>query len=185
MPMKHFATALAAAVLPVALAGCPGGAPQSSVSIAYKQIGACNGFATPNGLVSAGVNQAYVLFAVERIDNTGNAAPFAYDPGNIGAIVAGHRDAFDSGLQLYKFILGPFATAPMTVAAGQTISFSPFGFGALIVQTMAADGASEADHTAYFLTYQGSGNPLVVMTNTDASRTSWPYTPDCSTVSPQ
>jgi hypothetical protein len=46
----------------------------SNVTIVYHQTGACNGFTTPFGLAGAGGNFAYVIFGIEKLDNSG-AAP--------------------------------------------------------------------------------------------------------------
>jgi hypothetical protein len=168
------------AILSLTAPSCPNGL----VNITYHQVGACNGGPSDNGEYNAGPNQAYVVFAIESIDNTQNLNAFAYDPSNI-FWVANQNDAFDSTLEIYRFVFGPFATAPLTVNAQQSIGFSPFGYGALVVQTSATDGASEANNTAYFLGYKGSGvgtNPFVFMTKSDASQTSWPNTPNCADI---
>jgi len=155
-----------------------------NVTITYHQVGACNGAPTSDGEYNAGPQQAYVIFAIERIDNAQNPNAFAYDPSNI-AWTSNTNDAFDSNLDIYRFKLGPFATAPITVGAGESIGFNPYGFGALVVQTVAQDGASEANNTSYFLSYKGSGaggNPTVLMTKSNANQTSWAYTPNCEDI---
>jgi hypothetical protein len=167
-------------VLMAPVQDCPNG----FVNITYHQVGACNGGPSSDGEYNAGPNQAYVVFAIESIDNSQNQNAFAYDPSNIYWI-DNSKDAFDSSLEIYTYVLGPFATVPTTVNAGSSLNFSPYGFGALIVQTVAMDGASEANNTSYFLGYQGSGsgtNPIVLLTKSDSSQTSWPDTPNCSDI---
>jgi|HubBroStandDraft_6_1064221.scaffolds.fasta_scaffold1041449_1 hypothetical protein len=158
--------------------------PNGFVNITYHQVGACNGGATPDGEYNAGPNQAYVVFAIERIDNTQNQNAFAYDPRKI-AWTLNTNDAFDANLEIYQEIFGPFATVPTTVNAKTSMGFNPYGYGALVVQTVAQDGASEAASTSYFLSYKGSGspgNPFVLMTKSNSSQTNWPYTPNCADI---
>jgi hypothetical protein len=177
--MKHILAAVAISVFPLLSTGCG----SSSVTIQYSQIGACNGYNGSNGLVSAGANQAYVIFAIQGIDNSQNSSAFSYEPSSIGLTINGKFDAFDSSLALYHDILGPFGAVATTVQAAKSITFNPHGYGALIVQTTASDGASEANKTNYFLTYQNPpANTSVVMSKTNSSQTTWPNTPDCHTI---
>lgn len=151
-------------------------APSCQTQITYHQVGACNGGRTQFGEYNAGPNQAYVIFAIENIDNTQNTNAFPYDPKNI-FWTQNPKSAFDSNLEIYRYKLGPFATVPVTVNAGRSIGFNPNGYGALVVQTTAADGASEANNTSYFLGYQN-----VLMNKSNSNRTSWPYTPNCADI---
>lgn len=165
-------------ILPLLAPSC------TQTAITYHQVGACNGGPSDAGEYNAGPNQAYVIFAIEKIDNSQNSNAFAYDPSKI-FWTGNSRDAFDSNLQIYRYKLGPFATAPLTVNASGSIGFNPYGYGALVVQTAAADGASEANKTSYFLGYAGSGsagNPTVLMSKSNASQTAWPYTPNCADI---
>jgi hypothetical protein len=158
--------------------------PNGMVQITYHQVGACNGGATNDGEYNAGPNQAYVVFAIESIDNTQSPKAFNYDPSNI-LWVQNQNDAFDSNLEIYRYLLGPFATVPTTVNAKTSINFNPNGFGALVLQTTASDGASEANNTSYFLAYKGSGNPgnpVILMTKSNANQNSWPNTPNCADI---
>jgi Pro-kumamolisin, activation domain len=154
----------------------------SPVTITYHQTGACNGFSTSTGITSAGVNQAYVLFGIEKIDNSGGAAAFAYDPTKL-YVQQSIRNFIDPGLEIYPNIIGPFASVAMTVAKGATLPFSPVGQGALVVQTVDANGSKEANQTPYFLRYNaGATDPTVLLAKSDFSRTSWPNTEDCKTI---
>jgi hypothetical protein len=155
----------------------------SPVTITYHQTGACNGFVSSSGGHSAGPNQAYVLFGIEKIDNSGGSAAFAYDPTKL-YVQQSSRNFFDPGLSIYKDIIGPFASVAMTVAKGATLPFSVSGQGATVVQTVDANGSKEANQTAYFLKYNAAASdPTVLLTKSDASRTSWPNTEDCTTIS--
>jgi hypothetical protein len=70
------------------------------------------------------------------------------------------------------------------VPTGQVISYSVSAQVVTIVQTATADGAQGASQTPYALKYQAAAtDPTVLLTKSDASQTSWPYTPDCATFS--
>ncbi len=179
-PYSFLLTMCAIFVLMAPTQNCPNG----MVNITYHQVGACNGGPASDGEYNAGPNQAYVVFAIESIDNSHNPNAFSYDPSNIHWTLDSN-DAFDSNLEIYTYVLGSSATVATTVNPGSTMSFNPFGFGALIVQTTAQDGASEANNTSYFLGYQGSGNgnnPTVPHAGRTCSQTSWPDTPNCSDI---
>jgi hypothetical protein len=155
----------------------------SPANITYHQTGACNGFSTSTGITSAGVNQAYVLFGIEKIDNSGGSAAFNYDPTKL-YVQQATRNFIDPGLSIYPNIIGPFASIATTVAKGTTLPFSVSGQGALVVQTTDANGSKEANQTAYFLKYNAAPtDPPVLLTKSDATRTSWPNTEDCATIS--
>ncbi len=152
-------------------------------TITYHQTGACNGFSTSSGITSAGPKAAYVVFGIEKLDNSGGTAAFAFDPTKLYIQQSG-RDFVDPGLGIYSNILGPFAAVPMTVAKGQTIPFSVIAQAALIVQTTNANGSVEANQTAYFLRYNAAASdPTVLLVKSDASRTSWNNSEDCAAIS--
>src|SRR5271170_146068 len=111
-----------AGVLTLIAPSCP------TTVIKYHQVGACNGGSTDDGEYNAGPNQAYVVFAIEEIDNSQNPNAFAYDPSNI-YVTGNPNQAFDSNLSIYQYLLGPFATAPLTVNAQAAIGFNPYGYG--------------------------------------------------------
>ncbi|HEU0053476.1 MAG TPA: hypothetical protein VFQ39_09880, partial [Longimicrobium sp.] len=95
------------------------------------------------------------------------------------------KDFFDSGLSVYADIFKTSAVVSKTVAAGATANFGP-GFGALVVATTNPDGSTEANATRYPLFYDAqASDPLVTMENTNPSRTSWPNTQDCLTITLQ
>ena len=155
----------------------------SPVTITYHQTGACNGFSTSSGITSAGPNAAFVVFGIEKLDNSGGNAAFAFDPTKL-FVQQAVQDFVDPGLGIYPNILGPFAAVAMTVAQGQTIPFSVSGQAALVVQTVNPNGATEANQTSYFLEYNAAAtDPTVLLVKSDASQTSWPDTEDCATIS--
>lgn len=171
--------------LPLALTGCPN--PNGTVTISYHQTGACNGgqgqSGNPSTFYNAGPNQAFVVFGIERIDNSAGAIGFNFDPTKM-FVNGTPRDFVDPTLMIYKWVLGPFASVPQSVAAGANIGFAVSGQNALVVQTANPNGSAEANMTNYFLSYNsGPGDPGVIMSKTDASQTTWPNTENCATIS--
>jgi hypothetical protein len=161
--------------------GCSG----LPVTITYHQTGACNGYVNSSGGHFAGPNQANVIFGIERIDNSGGSASFAFDPTKLYVQQAA-QDFIDPGLSLYPDIFGPFASVPATLTAGQDLKFGVVGQGALTVSTTNTDGATEANQTAYFLHYnRAPTDPQITLVKSDAARTSWPLTKDCLTITLQ
>lgn len=157
------------------------------VTITYHQTGACNGgqgqSGDPSTFYNAGPNQAYVVFGIERIDNSQGTINFNFAPTKL-FVNTTTRDFVDPRLSIYQWKLGPFASVPTTVTAGNNIGFAVSGQNALIVQTTATDGASEANKTNYFLSYNTAPGDLgVLFVKSDSKQTSWPYTPDCATIS--
>jgi hypothetical protein len=153
-------------------------------------VGACNGgqgqSGDPSTFYNAGPNQAYVIFDIEKIDNTTRSSVFNFDSTQVFTNSGSVKSSLDPTLMVYAQKLGPFAVGNYTVAAGKDIGFFAGAYGALVVQTSASDGASEADRVSYFLGYTGSnsgGVPPVIMSNTQSSVTSWPYTPNCADIS--
>jgi hypothetical protein len=159
----------------------------TTAAITYHQVGACNGFIAnpgpPTELESAGVNQAFVVFAIERIDNSLSNIGFNFDPGNL-YVQQAQKDFFlPLSDQIYKVILGPFSAVPTALSPGQNLGFSVGAFGALIVATANSNGAVEANQTPYFLQYNKQpADPQISLVKSDAFRTSWPLTEDCSTI---
>ena len=152
------------------------------VTIRYHQVGACNGYAGPFGLVGAGPNAAFVIFGVESIDNSQSRTAFAFDPAQL-YIQQAQQEFIDPSLHLARDILGPFAATPVTVNPGQNLKFSISAYGATTVTTTNPNGAVEANQTAYFLRYNTSpSSPRIVLEKTDSTRTSWPLTEDCKTI---
>jgi hypothetical protein len=153
------------------------------VTIRYHQVGACNGFVDSFGGVSAGPNAAFVVFALESVDNSGTASNLAFDPQLL--FVHQSVDEFiDSGLKIATEIIGSASEVqPSTVLAGKVLNFSPSKFGPLVVATSDSNGATEANQTAYFLRYKAAPtDPVVFLIKSDATRTSFPTTEDCKTI---
>ena len=158
--------------------GCAG----LPVTITYHQVGACNGYAGGGGAINVGPNQAYVIFGVERIDNSLSSSSFNFDPANLFVQQAAPR-FFDPSLALYPDVLGPFAAVPMFLPIGQDRMFAVSAQGAVVVTTTTTDGAVEANQTKYFLSYNRQPtDPPIALIKSDAARTSWPLTQDCKTI---
>src|SRR6202034_20406 len=81
------------------------------VTIHYHQVGACNGFPTGSGIESAGPKAAYVIFAIESIDNSHGSTSFGFNPSNL-YLQQSIRDFFNPGLMIYPDILKGRAAVP-------------------------------------------------------------------------
>jgi hypothetical protein len=150
------------------------------ITITYHQVGACNGYLTNNGgAVSVGPNAAYVIFAIDTVDNSQNPRSWAFDPSRLFVSQGGRQEPFDSSLALYNDVLGPFQVRPTSVPGGTDDAFG-LSFGALVVQTAIADGAVEADQTDYFLLYnRRPTDPPIALVKSNATQTSFPLTENC------
>jgi hypothetical protein len=150
-------------------------------NIAWHKVGACNGGTSQSGDPSenynAGPNQAYVVFAIESIDNRGVNQAWTVDATkfHVGS------SFFDPGLMIYSAKLGPFALSTFPIPANSKLGFLTNGYGALVVSTAASDGASEADTANYSLLYApATGDPGVIMAQGPVA--SMAYTPNCADV---
>jgi len=156
------------------------------VTITYHQTGACQTYVDGMGNGhSTGPHAAYVFFGIERIDNSGGTTTFNFDPTKLYVQQAA-QDFFDPFLSVYKDLFGPVAVQAQSFSPSANISFSPVAQGALVVTTTATDGATEANNTPYFLRYnRAASDPPINLVKSDASKTTWPYTPDCTTITLQ
>ena len=160
--------------------GAPTAAPPTPPTIAYHQTGACNGYVNSYGGVSAGPNAAFVMFGIEKIDNSASSKPFAFDPTKL-YVQQATQEFVDPSLSIYADIFGPFAAISTSVAGGFDMKFSPSAQTALVVQTVNANGAIEANNTSYMLRYNSaSTDPPVLFVKSDAPP--WPLTEDCTTI---
>jgi hypothetical protein len=158
---------------------CSCGGPDAT--IAWHKVGACNGGISQSGdpteSYNAGPNQAYVVFAIESVDNVGVNQAWTLDATkfHVGS------SFFDPGLMVYSAKFGPLALGTFSVSANTTTSFFGYAYGALVVITTASDGASEADTANYSLLYMpASGDAGVSMTQGPDASTA--YTPNCADV---
>jgi hypothetical protein len=183
--MKRIALYPLMAILLVA-ATCPPSQPV--VTVTYRQIAACNGYnrntgpggAGPIQTVSAGGQAAFVAFKVLAIDNSKRSTSFNFDPNRMfvnGSSPAAH---INTSLSLAQD-LAPLSVVPVTVPAGNNQGNN--GVGVVVVSTAATDGASEANNTNYFLSYEGApGDPGVVLVKQNSSQISYPGNPNCTMI---
>jgi len=152
------------------------------VKIHYEQVGACNGFNNGGGATSAGPKAAYAVFRIKTIENNDTSPKdFNFDPNLIYVESTTPRAFTNSHLNLAQ--INPFYATTKFVAKGTT---QPANVGAVIavVQTQAADGASEANATQYTLAYETpSGGPSVVLVKDNPDQKNFPNTPDCTLIS--
>ena len=152
------------------------------VTITYHQVGACNGFPAPGGAVSVGPNQAYVIFGIERINNSGGTTNFAFDPSNL-FVQQATQHFFPSNLALYANILGPLAVVGSTLTPGQDLKFAVSAQGSAVVTTGTTDGAVEANQRSYFLSYNRQPtDPPVNLVKSNGAVTSFPLTQNCQSI---
>jgi hypothetical protein len=162
------------------LAGCG----NIDAVVKYHQVGSCNGgqgqSGDPSTFYNAGPNQAYVVFAIENVDNTQVTSSWTLDPTKF-FVNSTVKDSFDPSLMVYRiFGISPsVALISTTIPASTNYGFSPYAYGALVVQTAASDGASEADKTKYNLLYTPTGPGVIMSQNPPASTA---YTPNCADV---
>jgi hypothetical protein len=160
---------------------CPGlfAACVTPAVVSYRQVGACNGYTAGNRVVSAGPNQAYVIFKVETVDATKVNGPVTFDPSQL-YVQQDTPHFVDSSLLLARDLNLPQATL-VSVPAGTQAPINKFAIA--VLSTVNADGAVEANQTNYFLLAkpQGSG-PGTLMSKTNATQTSWPLTQDCRAI---
>ncbi len=149
------------------------------VTIHYKQLGSCNGFNNGGGVTSAGPNRAYATFRISTVENNGSSArDFNFDPNRI-YIDQSPRAFTSTHLNLSQF--NPFYAVARLVSKGSTETIN--GAVIAVVSTSTADGASEANKTSYQLLYDTpTGGQGVVLVKDNSSQTTWPATPDCTTI---
>jgi hypothetical protein len=175
-------TTLAAAALVLAAGLMATGCNNPSndlVTIHYKQLGSCNGFNNGSGATSAGPKAAYATFRLSTIDNKDTAArDFNFDPNRI-YIDQSPRAFTSTQLNLSQF--NPFYAKASLVPLGTTTTVN--GAVIAVVSTSAADGASEANKTAYTLLYDTpAGSQGVILVKDNSTQTTWPATPDCTNI---
>jgi hypothetical protein len=137
--------------------------------ISYRQFGACGSD-----------HKALVFFSLLQLENASGTAPATFDP--YASFVQGHQNDgqglgfIDLGTTGQLSVnLGFPAAEKVTAAAGQTVTLNTIGVAP--VATTAADAATEANNTPYFLVASGAlGDKL------NANQTSWPVTPSCQDV---
>ncbi|MHB8595861.1 MAG: hypothetical protein ACYDER_03520 [Ktedonobacteraceae bacterium] len=160
------------------LTGCNAD-PSGIVTITYKQVGACNGYVNGNEAYNAGPNAAYVIFAVQQIDNSSGTQDFAFDPNKLLISGRSSNQHIDTNLSLVQ-LLAPRALVPTTIPKGNVVPID--GFGVAVVTTSAVNGASEANKTSYDLTMPASGGFGFLFIKSNNSQSSWPDTENCRSI---
>lgn len=175
------------------LTGCPpkpGGGPliEDAATIVFDQVGACNGYQQTSGppgsgpvnVVSAGANQAYVVFRVVEIDNTKSSKDFNFDPARLYVSGSNPR-AYVKPTLSFAQDLGVFTAVPMLIPKGKKVGIN--GLAVAVVPTGAVNGASEANSISYMLLYDPApGDPGIFPGKRNHSQTSWPQTDDCRAI---
>lgn len=190
-----FSTAAPLALLSLAgLAGCSLG-PPSAATIAYSQIGACNGYASGSGATASRPNKAYVVFEIHSIDNTRSRVDLELVPVRLYVDQSTQKALFEETLTFdrryasgdERFVKG-LGLAPLTqqvVPAGRKVDVH--AFTVVEVSTATASGAEEAHRAAYPLAYDPdmgeveffAAPPRVVLVETSAAGGSRRLIEDC------
>ena len=185
MKTENAVLVLVLAAAPLLMCGCnTPGTPQDTVTITYEQVGSCNGYqqttgpggSGPQTMVSPGPNAAFATFRVVTIDNSKSSQDFNFEPTRL--FINQTPKAFMSSSLSLTRDLGVFAAVPVTVAKGKSQGNN--GITVTVVPTVAANGASEANNTSYFLLYDTPTPSLgVVLVKKNPSQTSWAQTDNC------
>lgn len=174
------------AALFIALAGCDRG-PAATTAISYRQVGACNGFSTGGGAATR-PNEAYVVFTIEAVDNTKSDVDWSFIPTRLYVDQSTEKQKsewigswdrhFASSNPRFAQELGVTEVAPATIRRGANTPTK--GIVMVAVRTTKTNGAEEANHASYTLSYDAQpSDPGIVMSKTNASQTAWPLTEDC------
>lgn len=151
--------------------------PVLPVTITYAQVGACNGTAwQPLGAdvpySDATADYAKVVFQIQSVSNPGVDA-FSFNPANLYIQTPNGQFHFNSNLDIYSYLFGPFGVAAATVPPYASNS-NVGGYGAANVYVNNGDPASVADRTQYSLSYAGQvGDPPIILVKSNASQTSF------------
>ena len=150
----------------------------SPITIYYDQYGACVDFTTGNGAATSYPYGAYVEFDVSEINNP-STQTFNFDPNKL-YVQQNTQHFADSTLIFYRVFFGPFGAVPGTFGPATDALFQIPEELVVVVSTSAADGAVEANSTAYSLYYAGQPtDPPVTMVKTNASWTNWTVNENC------
>jgi hypothetical protein len=178
MPVRYIfrAALLIVAMLLLALGGCA----QQPAVIDYEQVGACNGL---NNLQGAGPNLAFLFFRIQDVDSSKTSGDFTFAPSrlwiNSGDLYSGYQPLVTA--QYASALSVPPLTKSFLVTKGSKVAVNKYVV--FLVETVDANGATEANSTNYFLLYNSPTNEFgKLLAKTNSSRTSWPNTPFCSQI---
>jgi hypothetical protein len=146
--------------------------------VTYQQVGACN-----VGDVGARDHMAFVFFRVQSIDNSHTDQSWTFDPKNLwintGDLYSGY-DYIASGQQASLNGL-PFL-GPTLITADRP-PFNLDKYLVFLLQTVDADGPTEANSSSYFLFYHSPANEVgKVLARSNAQQSNWPDTHKCSDI---
>jgi hypothetical protein len=181
------------------LSGCSLG-PPSTATIAYTQVGACNGFASGSGATAPRPNMAYVVFKIHSIDNTRSRVDLEFVPVRLYVDQSTEKALFEetltfdrryvSGDERFTRGLGLAGLAQRVIPAGRKVDVD--AFTVVEVSTATANGAEEAHRSAYHLAYDPdmgeveffAAPPKILLTETNAGARAWPQVEDCRALEP-
>jgi hypothetical protein len=192
--MKLLLAAPLALLSMAGLSGC-GLGPPATATIAYSQVGACNGYASGRGATLPRPNTAYIVFKIQSIDNTRSQVDLEFVPVRLYVDQSTEKAIFEETLTFDRryvsgddrFTRGLGSTRPIQqlIPAGSKVDIN--AFAVVEVNTATVSGAEEAHHTAYSLSYDPdmgeveffAAPPKILLTETNAAERAWPQTEDC------
>jgi hypothetical protein len=192
--MKLSYAAPLALVSMAGLSGCSLG-PPATATIAYSQVGACSGYTSGSGATLPRPNTAYIVFKIQSIDNTRSHVDLEFVPVRLYVDQSKEKAIFEETLTFdrryvsgdNRFTRGLGLTGPTqkVIPAGSKIDIN--AFAVVEVTTATANGAEEAHHTAYSLSYDPdmgeveffAAPPKILLTESNAAERAWPQTEDC------
>jgi len=176
------------------LSGCSLGPPPIA-TIAYSQVGACNGYASGSGATAPRPNTAYVVFKIQSIDNTRSHVALELVPVRLYVDQSTEKAMFEETTTFdRRYVsddgrftrgLGLTGLTQQVIPAGRKVDID--AFAVVEVKTATANGAEEAHHTAYSLSYDPemgeveffAAPPKILLTETNAAERAWPQVEDC------
>ncbi len=181
----------------LSLAGASGCSldPPSTATIAYSQVGACNGYPSGSGATAPRPNKAFVVFEIQSVDNTRSRVDLELVPVRLYVDQSTEKAMFEetvtfdrryaSGDARFTRGLGLTELTQQVIPAGRKVDIG--AFAVVEVATATANGAEEAHHTAYSLAYDAdvgeveffAAPPKILLTETNAAERAWPQVEDC------
>jgi hypothetical protein len=160
----------------VVLSAC---SPEPAV-VNYEQVGACTGLGNLQG---AGNNLAFLFFRIQNIDASKTNVDFAFKPKNLWLNTGDLYSEYNFiATGQYGGALG-LPTMPSTLNVTKNSTVNVNKYVVFLVETDSIDGAKDANNTSYFLLYHAeNGEPGKILARTNATKTSWPYTPRCQDI---
>lgn len=192
--MKGLSAAPLALLSLAGLSGCSLG-PPSTATIAYTQVGACNGYTSGGGATAPRPNTAYVMYKIRSIDNTLSRIDLEFVPVRLYVDQSTKKAMFEptvsfemhyaSGDDRFVRGLGLTGLTQQVIPAGHKVDID--GFAVVEVATATANGVEEAHRAAYPLSYDPdmgeveffAAPPKIVLTETSSAGASHQIVEDC------